>query len=315
MTSLSLYYYQLENYGGIDAVCHKLRAPSTLRDLIISENTISEADAEKLASAVEASDALLDLDLCANRVGDVAAERFMRAANVRALRKLGLSCNSINSIGAEAIASLLKQNTSLERLYLASNFIDNRGACALAAALEENASLQYLSLTDNRIGGDGACALARSLKINKTLVTLNICMNAIDDEGFIMMAETWAESASWKQLYIWCNVFGDDSAHALARFLDRVTVPDKMIDLGNSSIKLPDAFKVASAIQTSQSTLTVEMFNHSNLMTAAMDWRDSRVRVLTFLALATRHATAIAAFARRDGDRAVMCKVLEWLLG
>ena len=118
-------------------------------------------------------------------------------------------------------------------------------------------------------------------------------------------------------LHLWGNQIEDAGARATASALCRLhpTKKPKIIDIGYVTIKLDAALDLANAIQCAPVDVIVEMGWRVALLENARKWRRVRVGVLAFLALASRHATAIAAFARRDGDRAVMRKVLKWLLG
>lgn len=59
---------------------------------------------------------------------------------------LNLSGNNINDVGAQALAEMLKINTTLESLELNCNGIEYDGAVALAESLVENTSLKVLAL-------------------------------------------------------------------------------------------------------------------------------------------------------------------------
>ncbi|RUP44721.1 hypothetical protein BC936DRAFT_149090, partial [Jimgerdemannia flammicorona] len=114
--------------------------------------------------------------------------------------------NSIDDLGASAIAEALKMNTRLQNLNLESvrsmlvsvdNRIEAKGASVLSEALKVNTALQNLNLkgmhdwfvlhflliigvhsmlfsVGNRIDDKGASALAEALKMNTTLQNLNV---------------------------------------------------------------------------------------------------------------------------------------------
>ena len=110
------------------------------------------------------------------------------------LRTLRLVNCDLGIIGADAVAFMLKRNTTLTALWLDYNslrdvgvqpiaralksldlrcvFMGLPGALALADALKENTTLEKLDLYFNPIGDQGAAAIAEALKSNRTLKKL-----------------------------------------------------------------------------------------------------------------------------------------------
>ncbi|NXG73402.1 LRC45 protein, partial [Baryphthengus martii] len=128
------------------------------------------------------------------------------------VKSLDLKGNNLRSVGAEALAKLLRQNKSIRSLILewnnlglweesfslfcqelgANNFlqlldlrnnqINHQGAGELAMALKQNASLQKLDLRWNNIGLLGGRALLNCLHSNKTLKRLELAGNNIPSD-------------------------------------------------------------------------------------------------------------------------------------
>ncbi|CAK9096232.1 unnamed protein product [Durusdinium trenchii] len=80
--------------------------------------------------------------------------------------------------------------------------IGDRGAECLAEVLLENSSLQRLELDFNGISSGGAARLAEVLPKNSTLTHLYLCHNAIDDEGAIHLASALEAGCALNQLYL-----------------------------------------------------------------------------------------------------------------
>lgn len=67
--------------------------------------------------------------------------------------------------GAEALASLLAESSTLTRLALNDNYLGPEGARALAAALTTNSSIRELQLRGNELGDGGVEAIAEALMV------------------------------------------------------------------------------------------------------------------------------------------------------
>ena len=83
------------------------------------------------------------------------------------------------SDGAEALAEMLKQNSSLQSLVLEGNDIGDGGAVALSNALQVNSTLLSLNICSCDIGVTGASAVANMLKTNTGLLRLNFSHNFV----------------------------------------------------------------------------------------------------------------------------------------
>ena len=86
---------------------------------------------------------------------------------------------SHRNTGAEALAVILKESSSLSFVSLEWNQIASEGATSLAEALAFNTSLLHVDLRNNGIGDDGALALAKMLEENDTLKTLDLRWNQV----------------------------------------------------------------------------------------------------------------------------------------
>jgi Ran GTPase-activating protein (RanGAP) involved in mRNA processing and transport len=76
---------------------------------------------------------------------------------------------------------IIKDNR-IDRIDLDNNQIGDDGAQALATALEHNTTLNILSLWNNKIGSTGAQALAQALAQNDTLSLLYLDNHLFEDD-------------------------------------------------------------------------------------------------------------------------------------
>ena len=96
----------------------------------------------------------------------------------------GIRWSHISDRGAEAIATALHHNSTLEELDLYNSRISDAGSTALAQALHHNSTLRRLDLSNNNISNAGSMALAQALHHNSTLRKLNLFGNdVISAEG------------------------------------------------------------------------------------------------------------------------------------
>ncbi len=81
-------------------------------------------------------------------------EESIKGLRDNSLTNLDLRDNNIGTEGANALATVLKENSSLTNLDLSGNNIGDEGVNALATVLKENSSLTSLDLGGNNIGDE-----------------------------------------------------------------------------------------------------------------------------------------------------------------
>ena len=87
---------------------------------------------------------------------------------------LDLSNCALREGGGQAIAAVLRVNTTLTNLNLRGNSLGEGGGQAIAAVLRVNTTLTNLNLRGNELGLGGAQAIAAALRVNTTLTNLNL---------------------------------------------------------------------------------------------------------------------------------------------
>ena len=82
----------------------------------------------------------------------------------------GIQWSHISDRGAEAIATALHHNSTLEVLDLSNSRISDAGSTALAQALHHNSTLRWLYLSGNDVmSAVGTCQLVQALTVNTTV--------------------------------------------------------------------------------------------------------------------------------------------------
>ncbi|XP_078273618.1 MHC class II transactivator [Rhinoraja longicauda] len=114
-----------------------------------------------------------------------------------------MSENKIGDEGAESLAEVLPNLTSLEKLILSRNQIADRGAQVLAKSLPDLKFLKSLSLYDNVIGDKGAEKLAEILPVMKSLKVLDVKFNKITDVGAQKLTQSLKHCPHIEKIWIW----------------------------------------------------------------------------------------------------------------
>ncbi|XP_078096911.1 MHC class II transactivator isoform X2 [Mustelus asterias] len=114
-----------------------------------------------------------------------------------------MSENKIGDEGAERLADVLSNLTSLEKLILSRNQIADRGAQELARSLPNLKFLKTLSLYDNIIGDRGAEKLAEVLPIMKSLKVLDVKFNKITDAGAQRLTQSLKNCPHIETIWLW----------------------------------------------------------------------------------------------------------------
>ena len=145
--------------AGVVKLLDKLRKAPRLEELRLCMNELSARPSrgERIVSAISGllatpHSCLRALALDGNYLGDASATAIagaLRDGGGARLHELSLSSNFIECKGAEAIAEMVGENTTLRNLNLRWNGIQAVGANALGDAVEANKGLRMLDLSFN----------------------------------------------------------------------------------------------------------------------------------------------------------------------
>ena len=119
-------------------------------ELILYHMQLTDTQIKALAEALKINTTLRELNLSKNFISDEGGKALAEALKINTtLTKLNLSKNSIGNQGASAIAEALKTNTTLTTLDFSWNYIDIKGAKKLVEAMKINTTLTTLYLKGN----------------------------------------------------------------------------------------------------------------------------------------------------------------------
>lgn len=176
-----------EPQTAIHALAELLRYKPSLSILDIGGNQLTGPSAKILATAMVSHQALRQVYLGQNDIGDegaIALAEVLGSGN----SKIGYMDVSYNNIGrnvgqsgAKALAVALAVNSSLKVLNLTGNAVGDEGAMVLAQTLgASDTPLEELYLGDNAIGVEGVMEILAALKHNRTLRILDLSKNKIE---------------------------------------------------------------------------------------------------------------------------------------
>ena len=150
LTKLYLYNNNISSEGAI-ALAEVLGKNKLLRTLDIGGNYNMGLEGIKaFAKALITNTTLTELNLSDNKISDEGGKALAEALKINTtLTTLIILKNFISNEGAKAIAEVLKTNTTLTKIDLGENHIGVEGVDALVNALKRNTTLTTLILYDN----------------------------------------------------------------------------------------------------------------------------------------------------------------------
>ena len=211
----------------------------------------------------------------------------------------------LNSHDAFELSSVLPKFQKLKTLCLQDNCFGSKGVAHILRGIEPLRSLTWMNLSNTGIGKRGACAIAKFLTTNATLTML-------DPTGVSALAEAWAQSDVMETLDVTYTMGAQDAAIEVIKVL-RTAKPQKCICLGDHrTIYQPHVVGgMVAALRDSAHGVFVICSRYSQEFLDTTQDRDIRYRALTVLV----SRGFVKRLVERDGDGAVICNVLKWLLG
>ena len=159
----------------------------------------------------------------------------------QSVRTLGLQHNKIGNdelknvvdpdfnTGGEALADMLKTNTTITSLDLSWNAIRMESAVAFGESLAHNHTLKVLMLNYNTFGDSGTQHLGRALKTNKGLTTLDLTCNSMTPKSTTVLANALCHNSTLTKLTVDGNVLGKIGSQALVATMQRSTGEAEML--------------------------------------------------------------------------------------
>ena len=254
-------------------ILQSLSKITTLTELDLSGNGMSEEVADFLASAIASNSSLEDLRLNDNRLTTSGIVTIAKSlSNISTLKYLSVISNLITEEAADSIASVIKSNTGIEQLYLGNNKLgagalkivralkivqflkvldlnnsNTSGIIAddLAAVIDHN-SLRILGLANNDLRSC-ASAILQSLSKITTLTQLNLSGNGMSEEVADFLASAIASNSSLEGLWLSDNRLTTSGIVTIAKSISKL-LRLKALDISNILITKEAAVAVVSVI-------------------------------------------------------------------
>ena len=132
---------------------------------------------------------LTELNLSSNKITDEGVKKLAEDIQVNALQKLNLSGNEIADEGAKGLGEAIQVNITLQELNISSNKISDEGAKRLGEAIQVNTTLQELNISKNCISKKGVMRIVEACRINRTLHKLVCTHNNLSKSGLAVINE------------------------------------------------------------------------------------------------------------------------------
>lgn len=171
------------------------------------------------------------------------------------VKSLDLSGTFLDARGAQDLAILLENNSTLQRICLADNDFETEGFQAICGALEENSTLVALDLSRNDATGPQYVeAIARMVKTNRTLQILELGFSRIDAEKLPILVEALEENQTLTQLGLGFNLIGPEGICTILKIAE-TKHSIKVLDLSGNKIG-PEGGKLIADILKNNTTLS-----------------------------------------------------------
>ncbi|ORC87639.1 putative leucine-rich repeat protein (LRRP) [Trypanosoma theileri] len=172
--------------GCVRKLIKSISMSTALTRLGLSANKIGEEGAALLFQGLEKNAYLTSLDISLNEIGPNGAASIAKLLALPAspLQSVQMYGNHLGCTGITAIANALQRNRCLREITLGNNNATDASTEALAEMLRENTTLEYLDLRLNTITAVGARNLAHDgLAYNTFLLSLCLSGNPIGSVG------------------------------------------------------------------------------------------------------------------------------------
>ena len=176
------------NRSGLSAVMilQALQEHSRLKGLNLDDNNLTAHVAEDLATIVKNNSGLEELYLSNNGLKTSASVIFKALKKKSNLIILHLNNTLMTEEVAEDLATVLRNNSSLEQLCIGSNRL-GLSAVVILQALQEHSRLKVLDLGDNNLTTHVAKDLATIVKTNSDLEELYLSNNSLKTSASVIL--------------------------------------------------------------------------------------------------------------------------------
>ena len=188
-----------------------LRNVVSLTKFCISNNNITDAAADDIATAISCNIHLQELNLGSNNLQASGIIKIARSLQkISSLTKLYINHNNITDEAADDIAAIISCNSKLQEFDIGGNNLLTTSAIKIMKALKGISTLRKLYLSDNNITDEVADDIAAAISCNTQLEVLHVSGNNLQAIGAIKIGKNLKHIYTPKTLFICNNNTADD---------------------------------------------------------------------------------------------------------
>ena len=241
----------------------------SLTKFCISNNNITDAAADDIATAISCNIHLQELNLGNNNLQTSGTIKVARSLQkISSLTKLYINHN-ITHKAADDIAAAISCNIHLQELNLGNNNLQTSGTIKVARSLQKISLLTKLYINHNNITHEAADDIAAAISCNIHLQELKLDNNNLQTSGTIKIARSLQKISLLTKLYINHNNITHEAADDIAAAIS-CNIHLQELNLDNNNLQTSGTIKVARSLQKI-SSLTKLYINHNNITHKAAD--------------------------------------------
>ena len=237
-----------------------LQEHSRLKVLDLDDNNLTAHVAEELATIIKNNSGLEELYLSNNSLKTHVAVILKALKEKSVLKIIHLNNNLMTEEVAEDLATVIRNNSSLEKLCIGNNML-GLSAVMILQALQEHSRLKVLNICDNNLSAYVAKDLVTIIKNNSCLEKLYLSNNSLKTSAALIL-KALKEKSVLKILHLNNNLMTEEIAEDLATVIRNNSSLEKLC-IGNNMLGL-SAVMVLQALKE-HSRLKVLNINDNNL--------------------------------------------------
>ena len=247
---------------GIIKIAEALQNVSTLTVFDISNNSIGEEAADKIATVLCHNTELQALCLGDNRFKTLGMIKIAKALhNISSLTLFEIGNNNVGEEAADDIATVLSHNVQLRAVYLHDNSFKTVSMIKITKSLQNVSTLTVFSIGNNKVGEQAADDIATILSHNVQLHAVYLHGNSFKTVGIIKITKSLQNVSTLIVFSIGNNEVGEEAADEVATVLSHNTNL-KELYLYKNNFKTVGMIKITKALRNIS---TLEILNlHTN---------------------------------------------------
>ncbi|XP_014797184.1 PREDICTED: leucine-rich repeat-containing protein 74A [Calidris pugnax] len=263
-------YINLNHHGlgpkGVKAIAVALVSNTVVTHLELEDNCILAEGAMCLVEMLQENSCLQKLNISNNHLDTAGAEAIasLLLNNTSYLYALQLSGNNFGEEAAPYFAEALMGNYQVKELDLSHNEFSEKGGQLLGQMLASNTTLEILDLSWNYLWRKGTEALGRGLRGNGALKILNLSWNGIGNEGALALGQALKVNNVLVHLDISNNQINNEGAKKLCRGL-AVNGTLKILKMANNPLTVDGAIELVISVRKNAQSM-MEEINISNVL-------------------------------------------------